>query len=105
MATDCRCGLIFPTSAWATGEVSREAVVAEMVGAVAAPPARAAPAGGDVLLAVEHLDVFDPDRPERRRVEGLSFSVRAGETVGLFGLVGAGCSEAALAVKPVADDE
>ena len=45
------------------------------------------------------LDVHDPDEPEHLRVAGASLTLRAGEVVGLFGLVGAGCG--ALAQGPV----
>jgi ABC-type sugar transport system ATPase subunit len=84
----------------ATGDVSREQVVAEMVGGIAGAPLRpgTGTAIGAPLLEVEQLEVFDPLRPGRRRVEGISFAVGRGETVGLFGLLGAGCIEAALAV-------
>jgi D-xylose transport system ATP-binding protein len=83
----------------ATGGVSREQVVAEMVGGIAGAPVHTgAGLAGAPLLEVEQLEVFDPLRPGRRRVEGVSFAVGRGETVGLFGLLGAGCIEAALAV-------
>jgi D-xylose transport system ATP-binding protein len=83
---------------YATAEVSRDMVVAQMVGSITTAPARAESAPGEVALAVEGLEVFDPDRPDRRRVDGLTLALAHGETVGLFGLLGAGCIEAALAL-------
>ncbi len=46
---------------------------------------------GDVVLAVEHLDVVDGDGV--RRVKDVSFTVRAGEIVGIAGVAGNGQSE------------
>jgi erythritol transport system ATP-binding protein len=45
---------------------------------------------GDVLLEVEHLTVDGPLRP---LVDGVSLQVRAGEVVGIYGLMGAGRTE------------
>ncbi len=78
------------------GAVTRHDVVAEMIGD--APAAGRGPERqpGAVALELRALEVFEPDG--RVRVAGLDLSVRHGEVVGLFGLLGAGCIEAALAV-------
>jgi erythritol transport system ATP-binding protein len=48
---------------------------------------------GDELLRVEDLQVADPGNPGRLAVDDVSFSVRSGEVVGLYGLMGAGRTE------------
>ena len=80
---------------------TREAIVAEMIGGDAdAADARSGrePVASRTALEVEGLTVYDPVEPERKRVDGLTFSLREGEILGLFGLLGAGCSTAALAL-------
>ena len=54
-------------------------------------PRRAPAAPGDVLLAVERLHVTAPDGREALR--GISLEVRAGEVLGIGGLMGAGRTE------------
>ena len=80
-----------------TEDVSRHDVVAEMIGdAAGASEGRAERTLGHVALEIRDLSVFEPEG--RRRVAGLDLALREGEVVGLFGLLGAGCIEAALAV-------
>jgi len=77
-----------------TAQVTRDGLIRMMVGRELADYAGGAwqpPRTGDVLLEVRGLG-------RRGEFEGVSFSVRAGEIVGLAGLVGAGRSEVARAI-------
>ncbi|MEZ4589286.1 MAG: ATP-binding cassette domain-containing protein, partial [Gemmatimonadales bacterium] len=58
----------------------------------------AVPDGAREVLAIEGLTVDDPDRPGDERLSDVSLTVRAGEVVGLAGLVGAGRSDLLLAL-------
>jgi D-xylose transport system ATP-binding protein len=81
-----------------TGETTRDAVVAEMIGGSLAEIAPGGRARDAVALAVSGLTVYDPEQPERKRVDDLSFALREGEILGLFGLLGSGCDVAAEAL-------
>ncbi|MFI6483702.1 sugar ABC transporter ATP-binding protein [Nonomuraea sp. NPDC050663] len=84
-----------------TSDTDRGRVVREMLGAELVAEREAATASapaGAVALRVEGLTIHDPDDRHRVRVDGLDLTVRHGEVVGLFGLVGAGCAGAAMAL-------
>jgi ABC-type sugar transport system ATPase subunit len=79
------------------GDVTRQDVVTEMIGEAAIVAARNTnQLFGDAALEIRNLSVFGPE--SRTRVSDLSLIVRKGEILGLFGLLGSGGVEAALAV-------
>jgi D-xylose transport system ATP-binding protein len=80
------------------GATTREAIVAEMIGGSLAELRTPTPPLDRPVLEIANLSLFDPENPARKRVDDVSFTLRAGEILGLFGLIGAGCTTTAMAL-------
>ncbi len=80
-------------------DMSVEKIIAQMVGREMNqlyPERRHTP--GDVIFEAKHVTCWDPDNPQRKRVDDVSFTLRRGEILGIAGLVGAGRTELVSAI-------
>ena len=76
------------------GELSRDETVQMMIGRdLQERSPSTSSAKGDEVLRVEHLTLRHPERPGDFLVHDVSFVVRRGEILGIFGLMGAGRTE------------
>ena len=76
------------------GELSRDEIVRMMIGRdLKERSPSTSSAKGDEVLRVEHLTLRHPERPGDFLVHDVSFGVRRGEVLGIFGLMGAGRTE------------
>ncbi|MBA2514796.1 MAG: sugar ABC transporter ATP-binding protein [Solirubrobacterales bacterium] len=84
---------------FASSKGQRRAIVRAMIGRDPEDiPKRGGSEPGEVVLQVSDLTVRDAINPARVRVDKVSFSVRRGEVVAFFGLIGAGRTEIARAI-------
>ena len=83
----------------ATNGVSEDEIVRDMVGRDMSDryPDRT-PRAGEMLMEVEGWNVWHPEHSERQVIKDISFNVRAGEVVGIAGLMGSGRTELAMSI-------
>jgi putative multiple sugar transport system ATP-binding protein len=82
-----------------TQEITEDRIVRDMVGRDMSQryPERTRRAG-DMLMEVQDWNVWHPEHATRQIIKDINFHVRAGEVVGIAGLMGAGRTELAMSI-------
>ncbi|MCR5831464.1 MAG: ATP-binding cassette domain-containing protein [Lachnospiraceae bacterium] len=98
--TVVRDGATIETLDKATTEISEDRIIKGMVGREITDrfPKRHDVQIGDINLEVKNWSVYHPLYPEKKVVDNVSFNVRKGEVVGIYGLMGAGRTELAMSI-------
>ena len=83
-----------------TTEISEDRIIKGMVGREITDrfPKRHGVEIGDINMEVKDWTVYHPLYPERKVVDNVSMTVRKGEVVGIYGLMGAGRTELAMSI-------
>ena len=98
--TVVRDGSTIETLDAATDDISETRIIKGMVGREITDrfPKRHDVEIGEVMMEVKDWTVYHPEFSERKVCDDISINVRAGEVVGIYGLMGAGRTELAMSI-------